>query len=484
MKHANPLLSKIGLSGLLLTLALAGCTVGPKYKGPSTTALAPFHNQIDDAANDSSSVVPLDRWWTGFNDPMLATVVQRTLDQNLDLAAALARVNQARAAAAGAGAQLLPTVDFGATAIAERQSLQGNLGTIASQVPTYRRDIHEYTLGPAASWEIDLFGGLRRGAAASRAEAEAAEADRASTRVTVAAEAADAYLQIRGDQARLGVARDQIANDDHLLQLVRNRYEAGAATKREIAQAEALLEQARGIVPLLRFALEKQLNRLDVLMGVQPGTYARELEKAGEIPSIPPIPNDRQPTDVLRRRPDVIAAERRLAASNERIGAAISGYYPKVSLAGALGLDSLNSGHLFTSQAFQPVGAAGLSWRLFDFGKVDAEVAQARGANAESLALYRQSVLRAVEDVENALSMLAQTEAYVTELQAQVQSLTRARDLSQMAYRAGSITLTDVLDADRQLLVAQDELDANRAGAARAAVVVFRSFGGGWDAPK
>jgi NodT family efflux transporter outer membrane factor (OMF) lipoprotein len=484
MKHANPSLSRIGLSGLLLTLALAGCTVGPKYKGPPTTALAPFHNQIDDAANDSSSVVPLDRWWTGFNDPMLATVVQRTLDQNLDLAAALARVNQARAAAAGAGAQLLPTVDFGATAIAERQSLQGNLGTIASQVPTYRRDIHEYTLGPAASWEIDLFGGLRRGAAASRAEAEAAEADRAGTRVTVAAEAADAYLQIRGDQARLGVARDQIANDEHLLQLVRDRYEAGAATKREIAQAEALLEQARGIVPLLRFALEKQLNRLDVLMGVQPGTYARELEKAGEIPSIPPIPNDRQPTDVLRRRPDVIAAERRLAASNERIGAAISGYYPKVSLAGALGLDSLNSGHLFTSQAFQPVGAAGLSWRLFDFGKVDAEVAQARGADAESLALYRQSVLRAVEDVEDALSMLAQTEAYVTELQAQVQSLTRARDLSQMAYRAGSITLTDVLDADRQLLVAQDELDANRAGAARAAVVVFRSFGGGWDAPK
>jgi NodT family efflux transporter outer membrane factor (OMF) lipoprotein len=484
MKNGYPLISKIALGGLLLTIALEGCTVGPKYKGPPTAALAPFHNQINDAANDSSSVVPLDRWWTGFNDPMLATVVQRTLDQNLDLAAALARVNQARAAAAGAGAQLLPTVDFGATAIAERQSLQGNLGTIASQVPTYRRDIHEYTLGPAASWEIDLFGGLRRGAAASRAEAEAAEADRAGTRVTVAAEAADAYLQIRGDQARLGVARDQIANDEHLLQLVRDRYEAGAATKREIAQAEALLEQARGIVPLLRFALEKQLNRLDVLMGVQPGTYARELEKAGEIPSIPPIPNDRQPTDVLRRRPDVIAAERRLAASNERIGAAISGYYPKVSLAGALGLDSLNSGHLFTSQAFQPIGAGGLSWRLFDFGKVDAEVAQARGANAESLALYRQSVLRAVEDVENALSMLAQTEAYVTELQAQVQSLTRARDLSQMAYRAGSITLTDVLDADRQLLVAQDELDANRAGVARAAVVVFRSFGGGWEAPK
>jgi NodT family efflux transporter outer membrane factor (OMF) lipoprotein len=300
----------------------------------------------------------------------------------------------------------------------------------------------------------------------------------------VAADAADAYLEIRGDQARLLVAHDQIANDEHLLQLVQNRYEAGAATKREIAQAQALLDQARGIVPLLRFALEKQLNRLDVLMGVQPGTYARELQIASAIPSVPAIPGDQQPTDVLRRRPDIIAAERRLAASNERIGAAISGYYPKVSLAGALGLDSLNSGHLFTSEAFQPVGVAGLSWRLFDFGKVDAEVAQARGANAESLALYRQSVLRAVEDVENALSMLSQTQAYVTELHAQVQSLTKARDLSEMSYRAGSITLTDVLDADRQLLIAEDELDANRAGAARAAVVVFRSFGGGWDPPK
>src|SRR6202021_3934912 len=184
---------------------------------------------------------------------------------------------------------------------------------------------------------------------------------------------------------------------------VRDRYEAGAATKREIAQAEALLEQARGIVPLLRFALERQLNRLDVLRGGQPGTYARELETSGEIPSVPPIPDDRQPTDVLRRRPDVIAAERRLAASNERIGAAISGYYPKVSLAGALWPHSLNSGHLFTSQAFQPVGAAGLSWRLVDFGKGDAEVAQARGANAESLALSRQSVVRAVEGGEDAL---------------------------------------------------------------------------------
>ena len=482
MSRDYPLASKAGLSGLVLSTLLAGCSVGPKYKAP-TPALTPFHNSFDASAAANASPPPLDRWWTGFNDPMLETVVQRALNNNLDLAAALARVDQARAAAAGAGARLLPTADFGATATAERQSRAGNLGTIAGGFPTFRRDIHEYALGPAASWEIDLAGGLRHGGAAARDELQAAQAIQAGTRVTVAADAADAYLQIRGYQTRLAVAKNQIATDEHLVQLVRNRYDAGAASKREIAQAEAVLEQARGIVPVLRLSLEKQLNRLDVLMGAQPGTYARELEAASEVPSIPAIPGDQQPMDVLRRRPDIIAAERRLAASNERIGAAISDYYPKISLSGALGVDSLNSGHLFSSSAFQAVGVGGLRWRLLDFGKINAEVAQARGANAEALAVYRQAVLRAAEDVEDSFSLLSQTEAYRSELQAQVQALVQARDLSEQAYRAGSITLTDVLDADRQLLAAQDELDASKADSARAAVVVFRALGGGWDAP-
>ena len=483
MSRDYPLASKAGLSGLMLSILLGGCSVGPKYKAP-TPALTPFHNSVDSSAAANASPLPLDRWWTGFNDPKLETVVQRALNNNLDLAAALARVDQARAAAAGAGARLLPTADFGATATAERQSLAGNLGTIAGGFPTFRRDIHEYALGPAASWEIDLAGGLRHGAAAARDDLQAAQAIQAGTRVTVAADAADAYLQIRGYQARLAVAKNQIATDEHLVQLVRNRYDAGAASKREIAQAEAVLEQARGIVPVLRLSLEKQLNRLDVLMGAQPGTYARELEAASEVPSIPAIPGDQQPMDVLRRRPDIIAAERRLAASNERIGAAISDYYPKISLSGALGVDSLNSGHLFSSSAFQAVGVGALRWRLLDFGKIDAEVAQARGANAEALAVYRQAVLRAAEDVENSFSLLSQTEGYQLELQAQVQALVQARDLSEQAYRAGSITLTDVLDADRQLLAAQDELDASKADSARAAVVVFRALGGGWDAPQ
>jgi NodT family efflux transporter outer membrane factor (OMF) lipoprotein len=468
-------------AGVAFSVGASGCAVGPDYV-PPTTHFAPFHNRVTASTQQPAAAAPrLDSWWTGFNDPMLVTIVQRALAQNLDLAAAFARVQQARAAAAAAGAQLLPTVDFDATGMAQHQSLLSPLGTLARTFPGYSRDQREYNVGAAASWEIDLAGGLRRSAAAAREEAEAAQAEQVGARITVAADAADAYLQTRGFQARLAVAQDQIDTDARLLGLVQVRRRLGAAEDREVAQAEALLKQASSTVPPLRTALEAQLNRLDVLMGAQPGTYAQELARPGAIPAIPPIDDNDQPLDVLRRRPDIIAAERRLAAANSRIGAAISDYYPKISLSGVLGFDSVSANHLLTAGGFQPVGAGALRWRLFDFGKVDAEVAQARGANAEALALYRQAALKATEDVENAFMALSQTEARRQELQDEVASLTRARDLSERAYKAGAITLTDVLDADRQLLVARDDLDSTRADAARSAVSAFRALGGGWD---
>src|SRR6266403_354418 len=309
---------------LALSLFASGCAVGPRYVKP-TTNLAPFHNLAGASATKPEfSAPPLESWWTGFDDPMLVTVVQRALEQNLDLAAAFARVRQARAAAAAAGAQLLPTADLEATGTALHQSVVSPLGSVANSFPGYSRDQREYTVGAAASWEIDLSGGLRRGKAAAADEFQAAQADQVGTRITVAAEAADAYLQVREFQARLAVAQQLIDTDTHLLELVEVRRRVGVADDREVAQAEALLKQARSTVPSLRVALEAQLNRLDVLMGAQPGTYAEELSKPGAIPGIPAIGGADQPLDVLRRRPDIIAAERRLAASNERIGVAIS----------------------------------------------------------------------------------------------------------------------------------------------------------------
>src|SRR5260370_37445413 len=203
-------------------------------------------------------------------------------------------------------------------------------------------------------------------------------------------------------------------------------------------------------------------------MGAEPGTSAEELSKPGTIPGIAAIGGVVQPLDVLRRRPDIIAAERRLAASNERIGVAISDYYPKVSLSGVLGFDSTNGGTLFNGKAFQPIGTGALRWRLFDFGKVAAEVAQSRGAYAEALAGYRQAALRATEDCVNALMELAQTQVRLEELEGEVASLTRARDLSERAYKAGAIPLTDVLNADSHLLVEPYDVHSTPAPASRA----------------
>lgn len=469
----------VGL-GCALTLGLAACAVGPDYRSP-TPDLRDFQNAAAVSALPATTPSRLDEWWLGFNDPILTRIVQRALEQNLDLAASLARVTQARAAANAAGARLLPTADLDAQAAALHQSLESPIGEIAKNLPGYSRDQRLYDVGAEASWEIDLFGGLRRATQAARAEAQAAEAERLGTRVSVSADSADAYFQVRGDQARLVVAERQVEVDSNLLDLVRLRRTRGVASDREVAQAEALLQQARTTIPLLRADLGAELNRLDVLMAVQPGTYAQELSPPGDIPAIPEIPRNEQPLDVLRRRPDVIAAEREVAAATARIGVALSDYYPKISLSGVLGFESLNSNQLFSSRTFQPAGSGALRWRLFDFGKVGAEVAAARGADAEALARYRQSVLRAAEDVEDAFIALVQTELRLHELQGEVSSLTHARDLSQQSYVAGVIPLTDVLDADRQLLAASDDLAHTKADAARAAVRAFRALGGGWS---
>ena len=464
-----------------LAVTVAACAVGPNYHTPSIN-LGAFHNA---AAVESRAAPPssagLDQWWVGFNDPVLMRVVERALAQNLDLAASIARVTQARAAASAAGAQLLPTADLSAQASALRQSLESPLGEVASTLPGYTRDQRLYDVGVGATWEVDLFGGLRREAQAARAEAQAAEAAQLGTRISVSADAADAYFRIRGDQARLRVAERQVEVDANLLELVRLRYNRGVASDRELAQVEALLSQARTIIPPLRVDLEAQLNRLDVLMGAQPGTYAQELTTPVAVPAIPAITATREPTELLRRRPDVIAAEREVAAASARIGVAIADYYPKISLSGLLGFESATGENLLKTESFQPIATGALRWRLFDFGKVDAEVASARGADAEALARYRLAVLRAAEDVENAFIGLVQTEIRTQELRNEVSSLTRARDLSQQSYVAGVIPLTDALDADRQLLLAQDDLAQNQADAARAAVRAYRALGGGWS---
>ncbi len=467
-----------------LAITVAGCTVGPDYQRPADQAAARFMAQDALQHRDAGRPAPaLENWWSGFDDPQLTQLIQKVLTQNLDLAVAMARVEQARAVAQEAGATRMPQGSLDGQVVRQRQSLESPEGQLASHQPGYERNQTLSNIGAGASWELDLAGGLKRGEQAALDDAQAAEASQAGVRVSVAAEAADAYLRIRGAQQRIQVTEQQIKNQGDLLGLVETRLAQGLSNQREAAQARAVLQQARTTLPPLRTELAVQLNRLDVLMGATPGTYARDL--AGTAAEkfdykVPQIPANIAPGEMLRRRPDVIAAERRLAASNERIGVAVAEFYPKVSLGGLLGFSSLHSGSLFTAQAFQPQALLGLHWRLFDFGRVDAEVAQAKGANAQALAEYRQSMLRASEDVENAVVSLTQLEAQRQELALEITSRQTARQAASEAYQGGAVSLIEVLNEDSELLRTRNQMAELNANDARAAVATFRALGGGW----
>lgn len=469
------------LTGILLALGLAGCAVTPAYEKPAAPMPGSYHNAY--ALADRAAGLPvaeLDQWWLGFQDPALTRIVQRALEQNLSLAAALARVDQARAAAKVASTRELPSGTMTADATRQRQSLASPAGRLASAAPGYERNQSLFNLGGGASWEVDLAGGLKAGAQQADAEAEAAEADRMGVRVSIAAEAADAYFRVRGAQRRIALAEEEIRTNTRLLEIVQARKADGLASVREVAQAQALLFQTGATLPPLRIEQETQLNRLDVLMGAHPGTYAAELAAPGVDRALPAISLAQGPADLLRRRPDVIAAERRLASAHASIGIAHAEYYPHLTLSALLGLSSLGGGSLLTASAFQPQAGAGLRWRLFDFGRVDAEVAQAKGSEAERLALYRLSMLRATEDVENAIVTLTQLEQQHDQLDKEVAARVQARDAAQEAYKGGAISLFETLEEERQLLASRDQLARVHADNGRAVVATFRVLGGGW----
>ncbi len=462
------------LLSLVTVLALSGCTVGPDYIRPDIALTPAFQGSaaIETAAQDGD-------WWRGFNDPVLSALVERAVAKNLDVAKAGARIAQSRAVAKAAGAALLPSVDATGGVSTVSQSRETPVGrvTTALGVP---RGYTQYEAGGSASWEIDLCGGLRRGREAARAELGASEMDAAAVRVAVAAETADAYLSLRALQARLGVAEGQTRNQALLLDLIQRRFAEGVSAEREVNRTRAALEGVEASAAPIRAGIAAQMNRIDVLVGEQPGSNRALLAQAAEMPSAPAPSGSARPEDILRRRPDVAAAERRLAASNARIGQAAADYYPHISLSGLLAVASIGTSRLLTGGAVQASGTAGLRWRLFDFGRVDAEVAQARGRQAEELAAWRGSVLRAAEDVETALSKLAEAHVQRAGLERQVAALTLTRRQAQDAYQGGVVALIEVTDANRDLLDASDLLVNVRGEEARAAVTAYRALGGGW----
>ena len=468
---------------LLSATVLTGCAVGPDYKSPQIALSSQFLGQEVVEQREGQSKADLRTWWASFDDPTLTRFVTLALDQNLDIAQAGARVAQARAGLHLADAALLPAANVTAEGARAYQSLETPLGQVLGATPGFDRNGNYYEATVGASWEIDVFGGLRRGREAARAEYQASEAGVVATRLAVAAQTADVYVTIRGLQTRIAITREQAETRRRLLSTIKLQYEKGVAAELQMRQAEGSLAQVEAQIPILEAGLESAMNALDVLLGMQPGTYRADLSPAGPIPVAPGLAETGSPADMIRRRPDLIVAERRLAASNARIGVAISEYYPKFSVGALVGsATAISSGNLFASDANQAQGVFGLRWRLFDFGRVDAQISVARGREAEALAAYRLAVLHAAEDVENSFSALVKREVQLGILTQGEASLARARENSFVAYTGGAVSLIEVLDADGNLLQVRDAKAVAQTEVARAAIASFRALGGGWDA--
>lgn len=468
---------------LLVALLLTGCSAGPGYVAPASSLPGAFMGAAAVAARPGAAdAVDMLRWWRSFQDPMLTELVEQALAQNLDLEQARARVLQARASLQGATAELLPSGQVTGQVGRTYQSLETPIGRVAGAFPQFERTTNLYEFDLGASWEIDLFGGRQAARDAARAELQSSAAGAVAARLTVAAQTADTYIVVRALQGRLDVARAQLAKQEQLVALVRLQFSRGLAAELQLRQAEGALAQVGAAVPALGNDLDIALNALDVLVGRQPGTLRPRLAPAAPIPRAPAISAADGPAEMLRRRPDIIAAERMLAASNARIGVAIAEYYPKFTLSGLLGTATTSAAGLLSGNATQANVLLGLRWRLFDFVRVDAEIQAAKGRDAELLAAYRLAVLRASQDVENAFSTLVNQEARSTVLSQGETSLTRARDSALTAYRSGGVSLIEVLDADRRLLETRDAALQARAAASRGAVMSFKALGGGWDA--
>lgn len=474
------------LTRTFLSLAIAaivsGCAVGPDYVRPTMQLPDRYMGQAATEARPAAPSAELSEWWAGFGDAQLTRLVTLALAQNLDLAQATARVAQSRAGLGAANAALLPSGTIQAQTARAYQSVQTPLGQVLNSQPNFDRygNSHEVNLG--VGWELDLFGGLRREREAALAEYQASAAGVAATRLAVAAQTADIYLSIRGLQTRLEVAHGQVKTQQELLAMLNLLHGKGLAAELQVRQVEGALAQASATVPVLESGLEAAMNALDVMLGAAPGTYRQELSAPQAIPSAPQLGALGSPGELLQRRPDLLAAERRLAASNARIGAAVAEYYPSFTLSGMIGsATTISSGNLFSSGASQGAGLLGLRWRLFDVGRIDAQIALAKGREAEALAAYRLAALRATAEVEDALSNLVKREQQAVLLGQGVESLGRARQASLAAYQRGVVALTEVLLADENLLRASDMRAQAQTESSRAAVAAFKALGGGWQ---
>ncbi|HEX7901122.1 MAG TPA: efflux transporter outer membrane subunit [Planctomycetota bacterium] len=454
-------------------LLLTGCVVGPDYAPPATATPAAWTRAEGEKIDAGTADVS--RWWAVFRDPLLEALVARAVEGSPDLRIAAARVREARAAAGVARGALLPEIAAGGSY--ERRKTSGNVFTFPGA------DLHQsrYAAGFDAAWEIDLFGGLRRDVEAAGADAQAAEEDARAVLVTLRAETARVYVELRGAQRRRAVLRAQAASAADRLALLKSRLAAGVATALDVAREEALLHATESGVPPAEADVARAVHRLGVLLGRDPGALVAELAADGPIPVPPARIVVGLPAALLARRPDVRRAERELAAATARIGVATAEFYPKISLTGAFGLESLRASDLFeTGSRAWSLGPA-VRWPIFTAGRLRAGVDAAEARQARALAAFEGAVLAALEEVENALVGYLREGDRRRSLERALEAGRRALALSEDLHRQGLANFLDVLTAQRSVQLDELALASSDAALTLFCVALYKALGGGWE---
>jgi NodT family efflux transporter outer membrane factor (OMF) lipoprotein len=482
----RPSFLNVAAAQALATL-LAGCAVGPDYAKPDMTLPAQWTQAATDGRGPSTPAASLDAWWRAFNDPLLDALMAEAVAGNSDVASAKAKIREARATRREAGAALGPSLTGSASASETgRQSALGGetMTTTTTTSATSSSGVSApFQAGFDASWELDLFGANRRDAEAAGYGEEATEEDLRSTLLTLVGDVGADYAEARGYQEQIALARRTLASERRTADLTHVKFDAGSASGADAAKADAEASTTAADVPTYEADYAEAVHRLSVLTGRAPGALDDRMQTPRATPAPRrPLPAG-VPADLLTRRPDVRAAERRVAQATAKIGAAEAALYPDVSLAGSLSTSASRPGELLRASSVSWSWGPSVSIPIFDGGKLAAQRDGAQAQRDEYLVAWRSSVLTAMEDVENALVSLSWERLRATQLASSVDNYRKAADLSRAQYEAGKSSFLDVLDAERSLYSAENSLIQSRVSLAKDYVALAKALGGGWDAP-
>jgi multidrug efflux system outer membrane protein len=467
-KRLPALVAGIGL------ILICGCAVGPDYQRPQVSVPAEWAGPTIEAAQrpGASGAQGLADWWTLFQDPILSSLIERAAASNLDLKLAEVRIREARAAKGVAAGGLGPTIDASGAYQRSRFSAESRTGTATGD---------QYQAGFDAGWEIDIFGGQRRNLEAAEADLQAAVETQRDVLVSLTAEVARNYINLRAFQQQIAITRKNLAAQKHSAQLTRQRFEGGFVSGLDVANADAQSATTAAQIPLLESSVQQTIYSLSVLLGAPPAALAAELSPVETIPgALPEVPAG-VPSDLLRRRPDIRRAEAQIHAATARIGVAAAELFPKFTIAGSAGFQSTDFSSWFNwANRFWSFGPS-VRWRLFETGRIRAGVELQKALQDQEVITYQQTVLSALQEVENALIASVKEQAHREALATAVTANRKAVALAETLYTEGQTDFLNVLQAQGALYTTEDALVQSTRTVSTNLVALYKALGGGWQ---